>query len=229
MEMNYIFGDSIGQGIYFQEESGRYRRSRRACAELLRESGLPLENHAVMGYTIEKGLEAFRKCETLRGGRCVIEFGGNDCDLDWQAVADHPELFHDGRVPLRRFRELLTVFIREARERGLIPILVSPLPILSERYFRWVARGRDADRILRYLGDVEHISRWQERYAWAVRDAAEEQGCRLLDVRRCMLEEGSLPELMSRDGIHPNERGYEVLTRGLARLLKTPEAFRTAG
>ena len=225
MRMNYLFGDSIGQGIYFREDAGRYRRSPRNCVRLLQDEGIPVENHAVMGYTVEKGLAAFRESRTEAGANCVIEFGGNDCDLDWQAVSDDPESFHDGRVPLGRFRETLNSFIREARGRGLTPILVTPPPLLSERYFAWVSRGKDPESILRYLGDVEHIARWQERYAWAVRDEAERNGCRLLDLRREMLEERNLPDLMSLDGIHPNERGYEAMARALMGMIPD-DAFR---
>ncbi len=219
MSMSYIFGDSIGQGIFFQEETERYRRSRRNCIQLLKESGIPVENHAMMGYTIDRGLQAFRESETLAGNNCVIEFGGNDCDLDWEAVAENPDVFHDGKVPLPCFRELLREFIREARARQLTPMLVTPPPLLSDRYFRWVSRGKEEKRILQYLGDVEHISRWQERYAWAVRDAAEEEGCRLIDLRRILLEERDLPDLMSRDGIHPNERGYDRMAERLLDVL----------
>ncbi len=220
MRFTYMFGDSIGQGIFFQESIGRYRRSRNSCVHLLQESGIPIESHAMMGYTVEKGLEVFRRSETAEGGNCVIEFGGNDCDLDWQAVSDHPEIFHDGKVPLNRFRNGLETFIRESRSRGLNPVLVTPPPLLSDRYFRWVSRQKDPERILSYLGDVEHISRWQERYAWTVRDAAENNGCRLLDLRRAMLEKNNLPELMSQDGIHPNERGQMEMARSILGMLE---------
>ncbi len=91
MPLNYIWGDSIGQGIYYREDIGRYRISRRNCVQLLRESGLEIESHAIMGCTVEKGLEDFCASETVPGGVCVIEYGGNDCDLDWQAVSDEPE------------------------------------------------------------------------------------------------------------------------------------------
>ncbi len=229
MKLSYVFGDSIGQGIYLQEENGRYRRSRRNCVQQLADSGIPLENHAMMGYTIEKGLQSFRSMETRAGSNCVIEFGGNDCDLDWAAVAEDPESFHDGKVPLPAFRRCLQEFIREARERQLTPILVTPPPLLSRRYFRWVSRGRDGEKILRYLGDEEHISRWQERYAWCVRDVAEESGCRLIDLRRILLEEMDLPELMSLDGIHPNEKGYARMAARLLELLRPTEPEGRAG
>ena len=223
-----MFGDSIGQGIILSEETGKYTRSRRGCIQLLRESGLRIETRAVMGCTVEKGLELFRGTDTEPGGICVIEFGGNDCDLDWQAVSDRPEEFHDGRVPLEDFRRALRIFVREAAERGLRPVLVTPPPILSRRYFDWVSRGKNPEHILRYLGDVEHISRWQERYANAVREAAHAEECELLDLRREWLNERNYPALMSLDGIHPNEEGYRVMTQYILRILPAGQVKKTS-
>lgn len=210
MQLCYVFGDSIGQGIYLHESSGRYRRSRKNCIHLLQEAGIPIESHALMGCTIEKGLSFFHATEMTPGSNCVIEFGGNDCDLDWQAVSDQPDTFHDAKVPLHRFREELMRFIQEARNRQLCPILITPPPILSERYYRWVSRGKNAEHILQYLGDVEHISRWQERYDIAIRQMALQESCKVLDLRAAFLESRNLPALFSPDGIHPNEQGYSM-------------------
>ena len=228
MVLSYVFGDSIGQGIFLQDTTGRYRRSPKNCVELLRESGLPIESRAIMGCTVEKGLGYFRDMETLPGSNCVIEFGGNDCDLDWQAVSDDPSSFHDGRVPLDTFRVTLDAFVQEARHRRLTPILITPPPILSQRYFQWISRGKNAENILCYLGDVEHISRWQERYAIAVRETARRAGCRLLDLRAGCLEERDLPSLFSQDGIHPNEQGYAMIARFILETLKE-DTLRAAG
>lgn len=221
MKKIYVFGDSIGQGLYMDEE-GNYRLSRRGCVRLLKKSGLPVENHARHGFTVREGLAGFGKTETEADGLCVIEFTGNDCDLDWDAVSAEPEIFHDGKVPLEEFRSKLQRFVTLARERSLEPVLVTPPPILSERYFRFVSAGRSAANILRYLGDDEHISRWQERYANAIRDVAFTLHCRLADVRGWMLEERSLETLMSPDGIHPNEAGQEHLARYFAELCEIP-------
>lgn len=205
----YVFGDSAGQGLYLDGD-GRYRVSRRGCVRLMKKAGYPVANHAVHGYTTREGLAAFRKTETVPGGICVIEFGGNDCDLDWDAVSADPDRFHDGRVPIREFRDNLELFIRLARERGLEPIPVTPIPLMSARYYAWVSRERDAEKILRYLrGDPESISRWQERYANVIREVAQRQGCRLADLRGWMLDELDYPFLICTDGIHPTEEGQE--------------------
>jgi len=218
----YVFGDSAAQGIILDAE-GNYRVSRKGSMRLLKRSGYPIRNYAVHGYTARQGLESFHTTPTEPGGACVIEFGGNDCDLDWDAVARDPETFHEGKVPLAEFRGLLRQFIREVRERDLEPILVTPLPLMSERYYRWVSRGRDKNRILRYLqNDPESISRWQERYAIAVREAAAECHCRLADLRSWLLDRLEYPSLICEDGIHPNEAGQEYIARAAAEHFPCP-------
>ena len=209
----YLFGDSAAQGIVL-DESENYRVSRAGCIRLMKHSGYPIRNYAVHGYTVNQGLESFRNLKTDPGNICVIEFGGNDCDLDWDAVSQDPDRFHDGKTPLVDFMNLLKLFVREAKGRDLDPVLVTPLPIMSGRYYRWVSKRRDADRILKYLrNDPESISRWQERYAIAVRNVAEECDCRLADLRAWMLEELDYPSLICEDGIHPNEAGHEIIAR----------------
>ncbi len=209
----YVFGDSAAQGIVLGKE-GNYRVSRKSCIRLLKHEGYPFRNYAVHGYTIRQGLESFRKTATNPGDFCVIEFGGNDCNLDWDAVVQEPDRFHDGRIPLAEFRALLKLFVQEIRGRGMEAILVTPAPLISSRYFQWVSRMRDGGRILAYLrNDPESITRWQERYAIAVRDTAEECGCTLADLRAWMLEQLEYPSLICTDGIHPNETGHEVIAR----------------
>ena len=166
----YLFGDSASQGLVL-DESGRYHVSRQGCIRLLKRQGFPIRNHAVHGYTVLQGLASFENMKTEPGSRCVIQFGGNDSDLDWDAVSREPEIFHDGRVPIPEFRENLARFIREARERLMEPILVTPLALISTRFYHWVSRERNADHILHYLHeDTESMYRWQERYATAVRE-----------------------------------------------------------
>ena len=207
----YVFGDSAAQGIVL-DENGQYRVSRQGCIRLLKREGLPIRNYAVHGYTVLQGLDSFEKTQAEPGSPCVIQFGGNDCDLDWDAVSADPDVFHDGNVPLQAFRENLARFVREARERYLEPVLVPPLALISSRYYRWISRGRNADNILHYLrGDTESISRWQERYANAVREVAAGLGCKLIDIRSWLLDRLDYPSLFCADGIHPNEAGHAVI------------------
>ena len=211
MKTIVIWGDSIGKGVIYNEERRRYCLAKDRCAVLLQAAGLNIENQARMGETIGEGYARFLDTMARPGDIAVIEYGGNDCDPDWDAVSADPAAFHDGKTPLPLFRETLSRFIAEARRRGLTPAAVVPPPLEAGRYFSWICRGRDAGRIYRYLGDVQHICRWQERYANAVREVAVETGCALIDLRTPFLDARDLPDLICRDGIHPNEAGQRLM------------------
>ena len=159
-----IWGDSILKGVVYDENRGRYAVYRDNCVlRLSRDAGVEVENFAMMGSTSEQGLARMEN-QTLKSGNiAVIEFGGNDCDQDWAAASEHPEQMQSGKVPLQTFGENLSRMVRKVREAGMLPALVTPPPLVAQRYFDWVSRNLDAGRILSYLGDVEHIYRWQER------------------------------------------------------------------
>ncbi len=215
-----VWGDSIAKGVVYDESRGRYAVCRENClTRLSREQGIPVENHSVMGQTSEAGLERMCAGGLKPGWAAVIEYGGNDCDLDWKAVSEHPEEMQYGKVPVERFSENLKQMVRRAREAGMLPVLVTPPPLIAQRYYDWICRGLNRENILRYLGDVEHIYRWQDNYAQHVRKLARELGVRLVDIREKLLAAGKLPELMCVDGIHPNARGHELLYRAVVPML----------
>lgn len=219
-EKIYLWGDSIGRGVIYNPERRRYCLSTDRCERVLQAKGVDLENYARMGATIRQGIEDFMETKVEPGGTVVIEYGGNDCDLDWQAVSERPDLFHDGKTPLDEFSCLLRTFAREVRRRGLKPVMVLPPPLLSKRYFEWVCRNRDADSVLLYLGDVEHIGRWHACYVEAIREAARDTGSEVFDVYSPFLRALNFPSLICADGIHPNSAGQQLIAAEALKALK---------
>ena len=216
-----IWGDSIAKGVVFDEQRGRYAVCRDNCvSRLSRDAGVDVENFSVMGNTTEQGLRRMEGQPLKPGNLAVIEFGGNDCDLDWAAACEHPEVEQRGRVPLEAFGENLRAMVRRVRDGGMIPALVTPPPLVAQRYFDWISRKLDKARILSYLGDVEHIYRWQERYALMIRRVAARENAMLLDVRDWFLSQARFTDLMCVDGIHPNARGHELLFERFSGLLQ---------
>ena len=219
MKRFYLWGDSIGKGVIFSRERNRYCLAPERCERRLQEAGVALESHARMGATIGQGYADFAASRTEPGSVAVIEFGGNDCDLDWSEVAKNPEIFHDGRTPLAEFQQMLRLFARDARARGMRPVMVLPPPLPSQRYFRWISRGRDAEAVMRYLGDVEHIGRWHDSYVETIRAVAEETGSGLLDLHTPFVKARDFLSLICEDGIHPSAAGQELMARvALSRL-----------
>ncbi len=208
-----LWGDSIGRGVVYNEARGRYCLAGERCERILQACGVPLENHARMGATIREGYADFAASETRPGDVAVIEYGGNDCDLDWDEVASRPSAVHEARTPLDEFAEMLRLFAREAQSRGMSAVMVLPPPLHSGRFFRWVSQNLDADAVLGYLGDVEHIGRWHESYVDAIREAARDTGSGLLDLHGPFLQARNFPGLMCQDGMHPNEAGQELMAR----------------
>ena len=215
-----IWGDSIAKGIVYDESRGRYAICRENCImKLSKNVDFAVENYSVMGQTSENGLERMQGGALKSGHIAAIEYGGNDCDLDWKLVAEHPEIEQHGKVPLEKFGENLETMVDRVRQAGMRPVLVTPAPLIAERYFNWISRGLNRENILAYLGDVDHIFRWQEGYAEKVRSVAQKMGVYLVDIRKKMLESDNLEDMMCLDGIHPNALGHEAIYEAVAPLL----------
>ena len=82
--------------------------------------------------------------------------------------------------------------------------------------------------MLRYLGDVEHISRWHACYVEAIRDAAEESGSLLADFYTPFLRAWNYPDLICEDGIHPSRQGQELMTQTALSMLRRSGTLRSS-
>lgn len=209
MKTVYLFGDSIGLGIV-TDENGRYHISKNSWVSILEANHYSINNYSCIGYTTKNGIEKLRKAETATGNICLLEFGGNDCDLNWNEVANTPSVYHQAKIEPEAFAENLRLLINESRDKGLTPVLLSPIPILAERYFKWIAQKVEADAVLSYLVDIEHIYRQQESYANIVRYEAQKAECMFVDIRQFFLQQHDLPSLICCDGIHINEQGHKL-------------------
>ena len=215
-----VWGDSIAKGVIYDEKRGRYAICRENClGRLGREKGIEINNYSVMGQTSANGLARMLPENMKAGEYAVIEYGGNDCDLDWKAVSENPEIRQEGKVPLEQFGANIIEMVRRAIAAGMRPVLVTPPPLVAERYYEWVSRGLNAANILKYLGDVEAIFHWQAAYAGKINKIANDLGVLLVDIRSRMLEAANLGELMCIDGIHPNEQGHALIYDAVAGML----------
>ncbi|MGI6239750.1 MAG: SGNH/GDSL hydrolase family protein [Christensenellales bacterium] len=207
-----IWGDSIGKSVMFDEARNRHIICRDNYEAYMRGRGLDVRNYARIGLTAPGGMELMTEERMEAGGIAVIEFGGNDSDIDWASVSEHPDReLHPAKVSIPDFKKALSGMIDRARASGMAPIIVTPLPLVADRYFEWVSRGLDRANILKYLGAAEFIYRWQERYDIAVREVAAMARTQLFDLRTRFLGEKNLDALMSVDGIHPNAQGHALI------------------
>lgn len=213
MKVVSVYGDSLLKGVSLV--GNKYTVCVEKTAAFAQAHGLEVLNRSCFGATVEKGLRRLDRDIADReplGEWTVLEFGGNDCDFDWAAVAQDPKGEHSCRVPPRRFTALLGEAVEKVRAAHGRPLLTTLPPIDPERYLFWICRrGLSRDRILQWLGDGNAIYRWQEMYNNLVRSLAEDRQVPLVDLREVFLSQRRMDGLLSSDGIHPTARGHELI------------------
>lgn len=210
-----IFGDSIMKGVILTENDSKYKiNSLPGIDALAKRFNLTIDNRSRFGCTLEKGYTVLQR--TLdREDNCravILEYGGNDCDFDWAEVSASPEAEHQPHTPIERFTELYSSAIEYLRSKGITPVLTTLPPLCAERYLNWICRnGLSRENILSWLGDINAIYRYQERYSRAVEQLAKHFTAPLIDLRSAFLAERQMEKLFCTDGIHPNEAGQALI------------------
>lgn len=209
-----IWGDSIMRGVIYDEVRKRYVLLKDSAVALLSQKILvPVKNFSQMARTAPQGLEALRAQEQDLTGRIVVlEYGGNDCDFDWRAVAEAPGEEHLCHTPAEAFSFTLEQLVSLVRRRGGTPVLCTLPPLDAHRYLNWITRnGLSRENILKFIGVPERIYRWQEFYSSLVVRAAKAMDCLCLPIRDVFLESVRDEDVMCLDGIHPNSRGHRLM------------------
>jgi len=221
-----VWGDSILRGTILDEIKKRYTTLAEGCTALVqKEIGVPVLNRSKFGSTVERGLSEFERSLGPSGGLVpdadliVLEYGGNDCDHDWTAISADPDGKHSPKTPLDVFTRTYQRMIDLVRERGVRPVVMSLPPIDPERYFEWFTRQTSSrgplnkENILRWLGDLSLIYRFQEMYSLAATKLAHFNGCIYIAMREAFLLEHDYTRLLCADGIHPNQKGHDLMKR----------------
>ena len=210
-----VWGDSVMRGVIYDEGRDKYTLLPESGAEKASNAlGVALHNRSRMGCTVTKGLSIMKK--DLQGDAqsevAFIEFGGNDCDYNWEEIAENPEAVHHPKTPLILFENQLTDMVCLAEQKGMTPVVMTLPPIHAQRYFNFFTRkGLNKENILKWLGDVEFIYRWHERYNAAVVRVAQKCHCLLADVREVFLGQWHYEDWLCIDGIHPNAKGHAAI------------------
>ena len=210
-----IWGDSLFQGVVLDEVAGRYRvlkdNAVTLCSQVLKAT---IENFSKFGYTVIKGKQ--RLISHLDKGKpcdlAILEYGGNDCDMPWDEISAQPEIEHLPKVPINAFSAQIQDMIDALVSCGTVPVLTTLPPLHHERYLDWVCRsGLSRENILRFIGDSHSIYRHHERYSLEISRLANENNCRIVDVRSAFLDYRDYQDLICIDGIHPNEKGQMLI------------------
>jgi len=221
-----VWGDSILKGIVRDDTPDGYRVLADNCVQRFALStGASIANHASFGMTTVKAIERIARSiarnKPQEGDIVLIEFGGNDCDFRWDEISKTPDEAHEPKTPLALFGENLQAMIDVFKSLRTSPILMSLPPLEPNRYLEWISRGLSRVNILKWLDDVNKIYRWQEVYNDTVVDVARKNDLRLIDVRKRFLMSERYTSLICDDGIHPNERGHELLYSSFMDFVRT--------
>jgi len=219
-----IFGDSLLKGIQLNPQSQRYHINNNIDVERIEQTHLlDIRNFARFGCTVTKGLALIDKRLKSNEPFCdviVMDFGGNDCDYNWQMVSECPDDEHLPHTPLDVFTDTYRKIITLLKENGIIPILTTLPPLDAQKFFNWFCKGLDKANVLKWLGDVQAIYRWQEYYSRTVEKVAAETNTRVVDLRGAFLKHKHLERLLCEDGTHPNTEGQKVITQAFLEFIE---------
>jgi len=216
-----VFGDSVAKGVVFDETKNRYSFLKENFIALVQAAtAVQFKNYAKFGCTASKGEEIMEK-ETgklTEYSYTILEFGGNDCDMNWAAISESPDEIHDPQVPLDKFRECYVTMIRKTIEAGSHPILLSLPPLDPIRFFDWISKDLNRQNIMKFLGnDVNNIYKWHAAYNDMVFTLADEYGLPVVDIRKEFLDRINYSGLLCIDGMHPNQEGHRLIANCLSK------------
>ena len=208
-----VFGDSILKGVITIPNSEKLfdTTENDSLSLAQKELGFELDNRSIYGNITSKGLVKLQKFYE-KGGEadfCVIEFGSNDCDYDWGTLVQ--------KVPLEDYLANLAAMIKLCRDHKVTPLMMGLIPYVCDDWFKTIIKGQDEKAILDFLGGTpETLGKNQLIYKNAQADFVQKNNVQFLDP--WTIFEGH-KELMCFDGIHPNEKGYELLSKAWIKFL----------
>ena len=212
-----ILGDSIAKGVMFDARKNRYTVANESFGkQIAQKFDCCVVNLSRFGSTVTDGLYRFekQKRELAYCQAVFINFGGNDSDFLWQEISAAPEETHQPKTAINTFEQTYLKLIDSVKKNGQTPILLNLPTVDHGKYFSWISRGLNRDNILKWLGGTSDlIYRRHERYNVAVHRIAQMAGVRLVDIRSAFLARRDYSDLLSIDGIHPNEQGHTLITQ----------------
>lgn len=221
-----VFGDSIGKGVVLHPQTSRYETIKMNIEKIFGRQKINVKNYSMIGCTVSKALSVIKRhaCELMGYKNIFLELGGNDCDFAWNEIAANPEKEHVPKTPIGEFQGLYKQVIEEIRSHGGNPVILTLPPLEPNRFFHWVSKGINKDNILKWLGDVDMIYRWQEMYNIEVMLLATKMAVPIIDIRSAFLKCNNYRDLICSDGIHPNKEGYDLIYKTIGEQYQSQSA-----
>ena len=219
-----VWGDSLAKGVVWNETRKRHAYSKLTAVDIVANKlGIEIINRSKFGCTAPQGMELMER-DVNEGIACdtaVIEFGGNDCNFDWASVSERPEEQHLPATPPEDYLKSMRAIVRWLFAQNIRPVLMTLPPIDADRYFRFLVGDKlNPKHILKWLGDVQQIYRYQEMYSLLVEKVARESSIQLIDLRqRCLENRGFVKEMICADGLHLTEEGQRFIGEAVVDLV----------
>lgn len=211
-----VLGDSVLRGVVYNEITKKYVfLKNNAVSGFADKCHVCVTNLSKFGNTVAKGFEKLKKVLVKENDydAVLLEFGGNDCDYNWEAVIEQPYAHHDMNTTLPDFIATLTAMIHAIQTAGKKALVSNLPPINGERYFNWIAKGEKSrsENLMAFLKDRTIIYRNQEFFSKTIEKITESTNAYLVDIRSKLLPIYSYQDYLCLDGIHPNEKGHGVI------------------
>ena len=139
-----IYGDSIMKGAT-PEGASKYRSVLpRFLPRLAEKYDLAVINRSRFGCTIDRGYAMLQKDlqEKTPCQIALVEYGGNDCDFDWKAIAADPTGEHKPKTSIESFVKTLETMAENLLQRNIQPLLMTLPPVDASRYLSFIWPGR---------------------------------------------------------------------------------------
>jgi len=224
MKNVFILGDSISKGVIFDEAKSKYSLCAQSCIQMfLNLYPDYIKCKTRFGATIKHAYDYINdNLNTIAQDYVFMEYGGNDCDFDWNKIAESPYNEHMPKTSLAEYSDIMEEIIKKLLSAGKKVILSTLPPIDSKKYFNFVTQNskEKARNVLLWLKEVDNISRWQESYNNIIWKNAMKYDCLIADIRSPFLQIKEYADYICSDGIHPNERGQELIFNTIKKIFK---------
>jgi len=209
-----VFGDSILKGIQLDRITKKHIVKNDIDVDKIGgKHFVSIDNFSLFGSTINKGKTLLQRHLGRKSFDIVLlEYGGNDCDFNWADIAENPSHNHIPKTPISTFVDTYVKMIHSLKEKHIEPIITTLPPLEPQRFFDWFCNGLNKDNVLKWLGTVNTIYRWQERYSRAIEHIGYKTNTIVIDLRGAFLNHLRLDDLLCEDGIHPNSKGQNIIT-----------------
>lgn len=219
----HIYGDSLLRGV-IRDENGAYHSSEYiGFAEIGKRHSVTIKNMSMPTFTSVQISEWMKRsfAYDCPPEAVLIECGGNDCDMDWKAVATDPSAPHTTRVSYDGFISAYTGMIEFLRSYGCEPIIGILPPFSPRKYCDFLVNSGIDRAVIEKMSDVDggfggrHV-----RINAGIREIAAKYRCRAVEIGKFFPHDPvQIDAVIGCDGIHPNSEGYALVGKAIDEFL----------